>query len=317
MAKTARSKSSRDAYGAEGEQKILLITPDKLVLVEDKNHPLYDDRVHLPVDEALVLNIMAVGVLENVIIWKDPETADILVVDGRQRVKATIEANKRLKKAKREIVLVPCTPRRGNTTDLFGVSVSTFIRQDDSPLGRATKMQRYIDMGRSNDQVAVTFGCTVATVKNTLSLLEAPVAVRKAVESGKIAASTAYQLAREKDPEVQKKRLGKILEIAPRIPGKKHSKGGSKARKIAAGNRRKKKLKVTGEPTVLVGLRTMEQIKKMDELISESSASGEDKRIIDCVFQWIYGDEHAFDEWLSKNGDEASPDSGELAAEQA
>ena len=315
-AKKERSKSSRDAYGASGESKVLFITPDKLVLVTDKKHPLYDPRVDLPVDEALVLSIMDVGVLEPALIHKNSENGDIEVVDGRQRVKATLEANKRLRKAQKPSVSVPCLVRRGTDVELLGVSGSTFIRQDDTPLGKATRARRLMEMGRSEVQVAVSLGCTPSTIKNLLGLLDAPVAVRNAVESGKIAASTGYQLAKA-PPGEQKKRLAEVLEKAPRTPGKKHSKGGGKARAIASGKKHKPakaakeaaaELEETGG---LVGIRTMRQIKKMAHTIAESDMGGQDKNVADKVFEWIFGDNHAFDEWLNKDGkkDSEPPDS--------
>jgi hypothetical protein len=87
------AKNSIDVYGASGKTNVLVRT-ENLHLVTDKTHPLYDERVHLPIDEGMVLNIMELGVLEPIIVWKDPETGLTCVVVGRQRVKHTLEANK-------------------------------------------------------------------------------------------------------------------------------------------------------------------------------------------------------------------------------
>ena len=38
------------------------------------NPPLYDEQVHLPIEEGMVLNIAELGVPEPIIVWKDPET---------------------------------------------------------------------------------------------------------------------------------------------------------------------------------------------------------------------------------------------------
>ncbi|MBD3709295.1 hypothetical protein IE996_11560 [Klebsiella pneumoniae] len=62
----------------------------KAAPVTDKTHPLYDERVHLPIEEGMVLNIAELGVLEPIIVWKDPETGLTCVVVGRQRVKHTL-----------------------------------------------------------------------------------------------------------------------------------------------------------------------------------------------------------------------------------
>jgi ParB family chromosome partitioning protein len=67
------AKNSIDAYGASGKTNVLMFEPENLHLVTDKTHPLYDERIHLPISEAMVLNIMDQGVLEPIIVWKDPK----------------------------------------------------------------------------------------------------------------------------------------------------------------------------------------------------------------------------------------------------
>lgn len=92
------AKNSIDAYGASGKTNVLMFEPENLHIVTDKAHPLYDERIYLPLSEAMVLNIIDQGVLEPIIVWKDPETGLSCVVDGRQRVRHTLEANGRLEK---------------------------------------------------------------------------------------------------------------------------------------------------------------------------------------------------------------------------
>ncbi|MBN0857258.1 hypothetical protein JTL95_42705, partial [Pseudomonas aeruginosa] len=88
------AKDSKLVYGASGKTNVLTFEPESLHLVTDKTHPLYDERVHLPIDDGIVLNIKELGVLEPIIVWKDPETGLTCVVVGRQRVKHTLEVNK-------------------------------------------------------------------------------------------------------------------------------------------------------------------------------------------------------------------------------
>ncbi|MCQ3881098.1 hypothetical protein [Klebsiella variicola] len=56
------AKNSIDAYGASGKSNVLFFEPENLHLVIDTTHPLYDERVHLPLNEAVILNIMELGV---------------------------------------------------------------------------------------------------------------------------------------------------------------------------------------------------------------------------------------------------------------
>jgi ParB family chromosome partitioning protein len=236
-------KASRDALNAKGKRDAYMFDPDDLVLVTDEKSPLYDERVHLPVSESLVLNMLHApdgvpqGVLEPVTVARNQETGKIEVVVGRQRVKAAREANRRLKKKGLEPIRVPAMVRRTNSHGAMGILISeNEHRQDDTPLGRAKKAQRYLDLGRDEAEIAVLFGISVTSVKNLLSLLDAPAAVRNAVEAGKITASEGYKLSKL-EPEEAKSKVTELVENAPRAPGKKRRGNAGKAREIVNGQR--------------------------------------------------------------------------------
>lgn len=236
-------KASRDSLNAKGKRDAYMFDPNDLVLVEDEKSPLYDERVHLPVDEALVLNIMhapdgvAQGVLEPCNGMRNPETGKVEIIDGRQRVKAARVANKNLRKAGMEPVWVPVMLKRTSAHGAMGMLISSNEhRQDDTPLGKAKKAQRYLDLGRSEDEIAALFGISKASVKNMLSLLDAPAAVRNAVESGKISSSDGYKLAKL-EPEEAKEKVAELIEKAPRTPGKKRSSNSKAAREIVSGSK--------------------------------------------------------------------------------
>ncbi len=206
------AKNSIDAYGAAGKTNLLMFDPEKLVLVTNVSSPLYDPRVTLPVSESLVRNIMAVGVLQPVLVCKNAETGETEVVAGRQRVKAAREANKRLVAQGCEPIQVPAVTRRASSgADQLGVLVSeNELREADTPLGRAEKMRRLMDLGRSEDQLAVTFGCTTQTVRNTLALLDCTATVRNAVEAGKINVGHALKLSKL-EPVEQREKLAELV----------------------------------------------------------------------------------------------------------
>jgi ParB family chromosome partitioning protein len=236
-------KASRDSLNAKGKRDAYMFDPDDLVLVTDEKSPLYDERVHLPVNESLVLNMLHApdgvpqGVLEPITAVRNSETGKIEVVVGRQRVKAAREANKRLRKKGLEPIRVPAMLRRTNAHGAMGILISeNEHRQDDTPLGRAKKAQRYLDLGRDESEIAVLFGVSQASVKNMLSLLDAPAAVRNAVESGKISTSDGYKLSKL-EPGEAKEKVAALIEHAPRAPGKKRSKNAGKAREIVSGGK--------------------------------------------------------------------------------
>ena len=234
-------KKSRDSLNAKGKRDAYMFDPEDLFLVVDEKSPLYDERVHLPVDEALVLNLMHApdgvpqGVIEPITAVRNQESGRVEVLVGRQRVKAAREANKRLKKAGLEPIRVPAMIQRSTQPHrVLGVLISeNEIRQDDTPLGRAKKAQRYIDLGRDESEVAALFGISKASVKNLLSLLDAPAAVRNAVESGQITTSEGYKLAKLEPAEARDK-VAELKEHAPRTPGQKRRGNSTKAREIVS-----------------------------------------------------------------------------------
>ncbi len=235
-------KASRDALNAKGKTDVYYFDPADVVLVEDQKSALYDERVDNEVKEGLVLNMMFApdgvpqGVLTVLAGRRNAETGKIEIVDGRHRTKAAREANKRLKKAGLEPIRLPVQLKRSNDQRLMAMMISANEHStEDSPMNKAKKMQRYVELGRDEKELAALFGMSEASVKNHLRLLEAPAVVRNAVDAGKITASDAYKLARE-EPEEAKKKLGKLLEHAPRTPGKKRSKNAKKAREIVSGN---------------------------------------------------------------------------------
>jgi len=168
--------------------------PDDLIIVTDEKHVLYDPRCKLGPAEDLVLNIMYMGmVIDPVTVTKEGDK--VLVVNGRRRVMACREANKRLKEQGKEQIAIPTIVRRGEAADLFGVLVTTNEqRLDDTPLARAQKANRLLNMGRSEEQVAAVFGVSAQSVRQWIKLLDLSVPVKKAVEAGQISASAAVQL---------------------------------------------------------------------------------------------------------------------------
>ena len=209
---------------------VFYLAPEIIGSVISKEAVLYDPRVELPLDENLVKNIMVHGVITPVIVCKQGGCA--VVIDGRQRVKAAREANKRLTAEGKQPLLVPCILRKDTEEDLFGVSVSANEqRQDDSPLLKAQKAAKLQHMGKTAAEVAILFGVTPQAVYQWGKLLECAAPVRKAVEQGLLAASAAVQLAGLPSAEQE----NKLEELLAASNGKRPT--ARKARAAAAGKR--------------------------------------------------------------------------------
>lgn len=213
------AKSSKDAYGANGQTNLLMFVPEALHLVDDQTHPLYDERIHLPLDEAMVLNIMEYGVLQPIMVWKDPETGLACVVAGRQRVRHTLEANKRLLAEGKDLLQVPGAVKRGSAIRMAGFRDSeNEIRQPDTPLGRARKMSGHLERGHDENDLALMFGCSVKTVQATLALLDCTQAVQDAVEAEQITVTQARQLG-DLPPEEQREKVLQLKQAGEGVKG--------------------------------------------------------------------------------------------------
>jgi len=241
------AKNSKDAYGASGTTNLLTFDPANLKLITSEKHPLYDKRVEKPIDESMVLSIMEYGVKEPVIVWKDPETGDVCVVAGRQRVKNNIEANKRLKKRGEMPKDIKAIVERGDPKKLMAImAIENEGRTANTPQERAELAGRMLEAGYTEDVLAIVFHCSKSTVKNYIALLETTGAVRKAVASGRIDPTDGYKLAKL-HPSEQNAKLEEILKAsgdgnAIEVEGKttkkkKRRKNAKKIREIISGSK--------------------------------------------------------------------------------
>jgi ParB family transcriptional regulator, chromosome partitioning protein len=266
------STESRKALQAKGKTDLFFFDPEDIVLVEDEKAVLYDERVKAPINEAMVLNIMYApdgatpqGVLKPILGRRNPETGKVECIDGRTRTRANREANKRLKKAGLPVTRIPVMLKRADDSRMMAMLISANEHHtEDLPLNRARKAQRYIDLGHDSKEVAQILGMSEATVKNLLRLLEAPAAVRNALDAGKISASDAYKLSRE-EPAEAKKKVAELIEQAPRTPGKKRSKNAKKARQVMG----KPEPEAAAEPEAAPSKKST---KKLEDAVAEAIA---------------------------------------------
>lgn len=188
---------AKAGYGAAGRFDGLWFEPEDLVLEEDTTYELYDERMEIAVDENLVLNIMRNGVLQPVLVSKQGVNKEgkpvVVVVAGRQRVRAAREANKRLAAAGKVLVRVPAV--KANTDDFLGVMISeNELRRDDPPMTKARKLARYYATGRNDDDATIQFGVTKESLRQWKILLELHPDVQKAVDHRELPAHVAMKL---------------------------------------------------------------------------------------------------------------------------
>jgi hypothetical protein len=193
--------------------------PEDLVIVgldtkhKKGEHPLWDERINLPLDENMVLNIMAEGVHEPVIVRKDGEQP--LLVNGRQRVRHAREANKRLTAAGKEPVEIKTVVERGSDDRMFGIMISTNeVRREDALESKLSKLERYMAMGKSEEQAAIVFGVGVPTIKTWLAIVEAGPEVKSAIRDGALSATAAAKIAKA-PREKQAALVQEVRDAAP------------------------------------------------------------------------------------------------------
>jgi ParB family transcriptional regulator, chromosome partitioning protein len=209
------SSDAKKNCNAEGRDDLLWFDPEKLVVVEDQNHPLYDSRVNLPIDESMILDVMYRGVHTPIQVRRNGTGDDgkpiVEVVAGRQRVKACREANKRLREQGKEPYWVPARLRRGQDADMFGLLVSENThRRNDGPVVKAQKIEKYLSLGRSQEEACVTFGLGLQMLKQYLVILDCVPEVQAAIDGSKLPVSVGKDFAAMKR-EDQGAALAKML----------------------------------------------------------------------------------------------------------
>lgn len=192
--------------------------PSELVIIgldtkDGPEHELWDERIRLPLEEPMVLNIMTFGVKETVTLRKNSKGYE--VVNGRRRVLHAREANKRLKKIGEPLVRIPATVEAGDDTHMEKLTISlNELRRDDDTLTKAEKCMRLLHRnGGDYKDAALVFGVSVAAIKNWAKVAELAPKVKRAVAAGEISASAAAELhGIAKDVQVAK--LEKLVSSA-------------------------------------------------------------------------------------------------------
>lgn len=293
------ARDTRKAHGAAGKKDLLLFDPEDVKLVTDEKHHLYDARVHDEPDEAFIAGCDHRGVVEPIIVSKDPETGETLCEDGRKRVKGLRIANRRRKKRGEVPWRIEAKVVRGKAGDAMGRMVMlNEHRTADTPLNKAHKASRMLELGLTEEEVARDFGVSVSTIHNLIKILDAPAAVRNAVEAGKISVSAGYKLARLDAPEAKKK-VEQLVEHAPRTPGKKRSKNAKKAREIVDGPKKVAKTKGNGSTHVngVGGMRAENVVENVKRELEEQDIKGAGGSSLTrgaiVALQWVLGDDKA------------------------
>ncbi len=175
--------------------ELQFLLPEEIGIYGEDDHPLNDFRAGLPVLESLVVDIMLHGIVEPVVIGI--EDGRPWVIDGRQRVKAATEANRRLAAKNGTLVRVPCVFRLCDRVGAYAASIAANEhRQGDDPMTKAKKVERFFALGGDEEEAAIAFGVHTRTIRNWLELLTLWQAAQKAVQSGALSPTAALPIAK-------------------------------------------------------------------------------------------------------------------------
>jgi ParB family chromosome partitioning protein len=188
--------------------------PNELVIVgfdtDDRmEHPLYDERAFLDVEDPFVRSIRTYGVQVPLLVREEAGT--FYVVDGRQRVKAARLVFAEQSKSGEVPLKVPArvvTVSEKRASSL--VVLTNENRRGDDVLTKAIKAERLMERLGDEDEVATVFGVTPNTIRNWLTLVQADPFVHEAIREGKISAYAGVELA-GLPKEEQKEALEKLL----------------------------------------------------------------------------------------------------------
>lgn len=172
--------------------------PDELTIIgldtkDGPDHPLYDPRIHRPLEEARVRNFLFYGVMKPVEVRRNEGRLE--VVDGRGRVRYARAAKQEQLKRGEDTLKVPVIIVKGDDSHLFGRSRAGNIHDADGPMTTAKNMQRQLAMGKTPQEVADTFGVSTQTVANYQTLLDAAPEVIEATIKEEISHTAAIHLA--------------------------------------------------------------------------------------------------------------------------
>jgi ParB-like chromosome segregation protein Spo0J len=141
-------------------------------------------------------------------VTKDPlYPGKAVVVDGRQRTRAAIEADRRLREMGEPGLRVPVLVEdRRKTSDehlmRIGISTNEF-HMADNPVVKARKARRLLDRGLEESEIAICFGVSRKTVQNWLMIEGLPSSTRQSMEKGEISPTQGLEL-KDLTPDQQK-----------------------------------------------------------------------------------------------------------------
>lgn len=209
------------------------VTTDQLTLITDPDHDLYDVRVTYPVKPGLVASIRAKGIIEPLVVLKDG--AALVVLDGRQRFKAAVEANKLNAAEGAPLVKVPIILRKEKSfADAYSTHVVANAHRTEDPVSvSASKALHLRNLGHDLDEIAAQFGESKGRIGRWLHIAEMAPAVKLAIDLGSITEAEAVKELAGLTHAAQRDALATVTASSPAARRAAKGPGKAKARKAS------------------------------------------------------------------------------------
>lgn len=175
-------------------------------------HPLWDKRARLPVDENLAKDMLMNGFRGTIEARRNGDAIE--VVFGRQRVKAARRAAELAKETGQTPPKVSVLIKKMTDEDALKIRIGENVHHAPlSVLEKADELKVFLAAGGTEEEACVTFDMTKPGLKNLMRMHDLDGHVRKAVERGDLSPSAAGALA-DLSREDQRVQLDKLLADA-------------------------------------------------------------------------------------------------------
>lgn len=157
--------------------------------------------------EALAASIKSKGILQPLRVRWEPEQGKYVLIAGERRYRAALLAG---------LESVPVVWIEGTLSPaevLEEQLIENLLRADLKPIEQANAFHRLIELRNCTArELAGLLGVDAATISRALALLKLDPEIQAEVEAGQITPTTATEIARVEDPEVQRELAQAVVE---------------------------------------------------------------------------------------------------------
>jgi len=271
-----------------GSAVFIEVMPEELTIVTDKKHILFQNRAIMPLKEDMVISVLEHGIKKPPLLRQVDDSKDgdevYEVWDGRQRVRAACEANRRLSQRGDKPRVIVCRVDTGNVESNVA-RVESLLNEHvipPDPISRAEAMAKSLSVGLTKIEVAQDFWTSQKTVDRHMALLRLCKDLQQAVREDKVTMMDALELGKGSQ-KAQKEALERLEKGEPLFleapeEGEEGEEGEAEAKPT------KKKA-----PKAASWKKTEPMVKRLKAWNAPSAAKQEKADIIATVIQGLYG----------------------------